>query len=427
MSQADRDRLVALKKAASGATTQRQAAEELALSERQVRRLLRKLRAGGDANILHALRDRRSNRKMDEETRQQAITILQAEVYRGFGPTLASEYLASQHRITVSKETVRQWMKEAGLWKAQKRRMADIRLWRPRRERYGELVQWDTSLHDWLEGRGELKYLILMIDDATSLVFARFVERDSTETNLWVLREYLQRHGRPLAFYTDKSAIFQVCARKDPHAFDGDPWPPTQLGRALGELSIERITAHSPQAKGRIERSFQTAQDRLVKGMRVAGVKTIEQANAYLQAEYLPHWNAHFAVPPACAEDAHRPLGTEHDLAAILCPVFERTVTGDYTIRFAGKTYQIPRADIRPGLRGSRVRIEQRDSGELAVRFGRYYLGIHPCAVAERLAAADPAPRLAKPAAERRKSDWMQRFYQSRMLRKPGSNANGAS
>ena len=162
-----------------------------------------------------------------------------------------------------------------------------MHVWRPRRSRCGELVQWDTSEHDWLEGRGEKLYLIAMIDDATSRLFARFVRHDSTEENMRLLWSYLEKFGRPVAFYTDKASLFRTAEKRkrDEPGVDKDPveMPPTQIGRGLRELGITWIAAHSPQAKGRVERNFETAQDRLVKGMRVAGVKTLEQANQYLE------------------------------------------------------------------------------------------------------------------------------------------------
>jgi transposase len=218
MSQTDRDRLVALRKAEDRKITQRQAAEELQLSERQVRRLLAKLRTEGDRAVIHGLRGRRSNRRIGEEKRQEVIGILQQEKYRGFGPTLASEYLEKKHRIGMSKETVRKWMREAGLWRARRERVEEIHQWRPRRERFGELVQWDTSEHDWLEGRGEKIYLIKMIDDATSRLFARFVRQDSTVENLAVLEQYLRLYGRPLEFYTDKAEYLPDHAEEEPRA-----------------------------------------------------------------------------------------------------------------------------------------------------------------------------------------------------------------
>ena len=411
MTQADRDRLVALKKAASGAITQRQAAEELQLSERQVRRLLRKLRRGGDQAILHGLRGRRSNRKTEEEVQRQAVTLLKQEVYRGFGPTLASEYLAHKHGIAVSKETVRKWMAAAGLWRARPRRVAEVHTWRARRDRFGELVQWDTSEHDWTEGRGEKMYLVSMIDDATSRVFARFVRHDSVEENMAVLEQYLRRYGRPLEFYTDKASIFYTTPKKN-HPVREEPLPPTQIGRALRELNIGWIAAHSPQAKGRIERSFNTAQDRLVKGMRVAGVKTIEQANAYLEAEYLPEWNARFAVVPACADDAHRSLRKQNRLEAILCRVEQRVVGNDYTVRLDGQTYQIARQDVRPRLCGARVRIERRQDGTLAVCFDNQYLQVQACEQVERVAQKTAAQSKRRTPRVARKSEWMKGFWE---------------
>jgi hypothetical protein len=172
MTQADRDRLVTLKKAKKKLITQREAAEELGLSVRQVKRLLRALKKRGDKAVIHGLRGKPSNQRIEEAVEREAVTILSAEVYRGFGPTLAAEYLGSKHGIQASKETVRQWMIGAKLWRAHEQKEKAVHMWRPRRSRYGELVQWDTSEHDWLEGRGEKLYLIAMIDDATSRLFA---------------------------------------------------------------------------------------------------------------------------------------------------------------------------------------------------------------------------------------------------------------
>ena len=410
MTQADRDRLVALKKALSRAITQRQAAEELKLSERQVRRLLARLRAGGDRAVLHGLRGRRSNRKIAEEEQQRAVAILKQDVYRGFGPTLAGEYLAKKHGIPVSKETARKWMTAAGLWRARPRRVVEVHTWRARRERFGELVQWDTSEHDWTEGRGQKMYLVSLIDDATSRVFARFVPHDSMEQNMAVLEQYLRRYGRPLEFYTDKASIFYTTPKKN-HPVREQPLPPTQIGRALRELNIGWIAAHSPQAKGRIERSFQTAQDRLVKGMRVAGVKTIEQANAYLENVYLPEWNARFAVVPACADDAHRPLRKQDGLEAILCRVEQRVVANDYTFQLDGETYQIACHDIRPRLRGARVRVQRRRDGVVAICFENQSVPVQACDRADKVPQKSaPRAQPSKPRAAR-KSQWMKGFW----------------
>ena len=194
-------------------------------------------------------------------------------------------------------------MIEGKLWRAKTEKVKRIHSWRPRRDRFGELVQWDTSEHDWLEGRGEKLYLIAMIDDATSRLFARFVRHDSTEENMRVLWRYLEKFDRPVRFYMDKASIFRTAEkrRRDEPGVDKDPveMPPTQIGRALQELGIVWSAAHSPQAKGRVERNFGTAQDRLVKGLRVAGVKTIEEANRYLEEDYLVWWEREMTVEPA--------------------------------------------------------------------------------------------------------------------------------
>src|SRR5713226_586125 len=385
MTQADRDRLVALKKAKKNLITQREAAEELKLSIRQVQRLLYGLKERGDKAVVHRLRGRASNRRIEESIEGEAVKILSAPVYEGFGPTLAAEYLGNKHGIEASKETVRQWMMRAKLWRGRKEKVKQVHTWRPRRSRFGELVQWDTSEHDWLEGRGEKLYLIAMIDDATSRLFARFVRHDSTEENMRLLQSYLEKYGRPLAFYTDKASIFQTAEKRkrDEPGVDKDAveMPPTQIGRALQELGITWIAAHSPQAKGRVERNFATAQDRLVKGMRVAGVKSLEEANRYLEEEYLVWWERELTVEPANADDAHHRLEKSHNLAASLSHVETRQVRNDYTLRFEGQLYQIERPAIVSGLRGAEVRVEKRLDGSLAVRFGERYLAVKPCAV----------------------------------------------
>ncbi len=412
MTQADRDRLVALKKAKKWLITQREAAEELKLSVRQVQRLLEGLRQRGDKAVVHGLRGRPSNRRIDEETEREAVKILSAPVYQGFGPTLASEYLRNKHGIQASKETARQWMIRGKLWRGKKEQVKHVHTWRPRRSRFGELVQWDTSEHDWLEGRGEKLYLIAMIDDATSRLFARFVRHDSTVENMKLLWEYVEKFGRPVAFYTDKASLFRnnEKRRRDEPGVDKDPaeMPPTQIGRALQELGIAWIAAHSPQAKGRVERNFGTAQDRLVKGMRVAGVTTLEQANKYLLNEYLVWWEQELTVEAANPDDAHRRLDKSHDLAASLSHVETRQVRPDYTLRWDGKLYQIERQAVRLGLRGAKVRIEQRLDGTLAVRFGERYLPVEECAVAGKPKA--PAKPANKRRISRRGSDWNKRF-----------------
>jgi hypothetical protein len=413
MTQKDRDRLVALQKAKKGLITQKEAAAEIGQSERHVRRLLKKLKGKGDAVVVHGLRGRRSNRKVDETVKQAAIKILSDKIYAGFGPTLASEYLGVHHGIEVSRETVRAWMAEGKLWRPKRQRIEKIHEWRQRRSRAGEMVQWDTSEHDWLEDRGPKLYLIGMIDDATSRIHARFVLHDSTEENMRLLWSYLEQNGRPVSFYTDKASLFQTAPKtpRDRQALppeEQDPLPPTQIGRALQELDIVWIPAHSPQAKGRVERSFQTAQDRLVKGMRVAGANTLEEANEYLEEKFIPWWNQTLTVVAATADDAHLPLAATHSLPASLSYVETRQVNNDYTIQFDNRIYLIARADIRTGLRGGTVRVEARLDGSLAVRFRDRYLTVTECLARPKVEAV---PKLRKPTAPRQKSQWMRNFH----------------
>src|SRR6202521_62316 len=294
MSQEERDRLDWLKRAGDKKMTQREVAERMGVSDRWVRKLLRRMKGEGDRVVVHGLRGRASNRKIAGKVQAQAIEIVKQPDWHDFGPTFACEQLAKRHGIELSDETLRRWMIEAGLWKSRGRRMEEVHCWRPRRSAFGELVQWDTSEHDWLEGRGEpVRYLVRLIDDATSWSWGRFVERDATPFNMAVLWEYLEKHGRMVDVYTDRHAMFAVTPRKgESQAERVAADRLTQIGRGLRELGIGWIAAHSPPAKGRVERSFRTDQDRLVKLLRLAQVATLEAANAFLENEYWPEWNA---------------------------------------------------------------------------------------------------------------------------------------
>jgi hypothetical protein len=214
MSQEERDWLEWLKRAQDGVVTQRQAAAKMGVSDRWVRKLLRRMEADGDGVVVHGLRGRSSNRQIDAQTQARAIVLLKQPEWHDFGPTFASEQLAKRHDIRVSRETVRGWMVAAGLWKAQSRKLGEAHFWRPRRSGYGELVQWDTSNHDWLEGRGEaVRYLVKWIDDATSRSGGSFVQHDGTRENMGVLWQYVACKGRMVDLYTDRAGIFTVALR----------------------------------------------------------------------------------------------------------------------------------------------------------------------------------------------------------------------
>jgi hypothetical protein len=340
------------------------------------------------------------------------MQALQHPDWHDFAPTFAAEQLAKQYGIGISDETLRQWMMEAGMWKPRARRVEQAHSWRPRRSGFGELVQWDTSEHDWLEGRGPVRYLVRMIDDATSWSWGRFVDRDSTPHNMGVLWEYLDKNGRMVDVYTDRDSMFAVPPRAgESQQQQRQADRLTQLGRALRELGIGSVLAYSPQAKGRIERSFLTAQDRLVKHLRLAKVSTLEEANTFLETEYWPEWNAHFARPVADFPNHHRALTEQLDLAAILCHVEERVIGNDYTFSFAGRRYQILRSQVQAGMRRQRVRVELRLDGELKARYQGRYVEIGECG--ERPIAVEPKQRqpVRKDHNVGGRSHWMQGFF----------------
>jgi hypothetical protein len=382
MSQRERDVLKVLHTVQSGKRTQAEAARLLGLCVRQVRRLQRKLDSGGDAALVHRLRGRPSNHRSDPALRSAVLTAYRQR-YADFGPTFASEKLTAEG-LAVGPQTLRRWLVAEGLW--QKRRRRDPhRSRRPRRACFGELVQMDASVHEWLEGRGESLVLISMIDDATNRTLARFYASGTTEAHLDLLGRWLRRYGRPVAVYTDRHSIFEPQDKGK-----ALPDAETQFGRALRQLGIELIRAHSPQAKGRIERSFGTAQDRWVKELRLAKVSCREGANALLD-KLLPAHNRRFGKAARESADAHQPLGPGHDLRTILSIQHERVVANDYTIRLDNRFYQLL-PPVYPGQRGGRVVVERRLDGSMAVRFQDHYLKFREIPAVAGLRGSAPEP-----------------------------------
>jgi len=412
MRQAERDELDWLKRAKDGSITQREAAERIGVTDRWVRKLLKRMAKQGDAVVVHGLRGRPSNRKLPAKTQRQALAIVKQPEWHDFGPTFAAEQLAKRHQIEVGKETLRRWMIEAGIWRSSSRVPSEVHGWRPRRSGFGELVQWDTSEHDWLEGRGPVRYLVRMIDDATSWSWGRFVESDATPQNMGVLWEYLEKNGRMVDVYTDRDSMFAVPPRPgESKEKQREADRLTQLGRALRELGIGSILAYSPHAKGRIERSFLTAQDRLVKHLRLAKISSLESANMFLETEYWPEWNAHFARPVADFPDHHRALTAQQDLAAILCHVDERVIGNDYTFSFAGRRYQILRSQVQAGMRRRRLRVELRLDGELKARYEGRYVEIGECSMRPIVAESKATQPVRKDHNAGGKSHWMKGFF----------------
>lgn len=413
MSQQERDWLEWLKRAQDGVITQRQAAEKMGVTDRWVRRLLVQMEVVGDRVVVHGLRGRASNRRISEDLHARALEILKEPEWHDFGPTFASEQLDKRHGIDVSKETVRGWMMGAGLWKSQSRKVKKVHCWRPRRSCYGELVQWDTSDHDWLEGRGErVRHLVRLIDDATSRSWGRFVQHDGTRENMGVLWEYVERNGRMVDVYTDRDSMFAVAVRpgeSEQARREADRL--TQIGRALREMGIGWIAAYSPQAKGRVERSFETDQDRLVKELRLAKVTTMQAANRFLEKEYWPEWNERFARSLEGVVDLHRPVTPQLDLASALSHVEQRVIRNDYTFSFAGKSYQIARKDVKAGMKGQRLRVELHLDGELRTRYEGQYVELGECGVRAPDKPVPPGKPVCKDHNADGKSRWMEGFF----------------
>jgi transposase len=351
MSDIELERLEVLQAIEDKRCSRAEGAVRLGLSLRQLKRLLRVFRDRGAAGLVSRRRGRPSNRRIDDAERSHFVGIVSA-CYADFAPTLAAEYLRAEHGFSRSTETLRSWMSEAGLWRARRAKSARAHPPRLRRPRVGELVQIDGSPHDWLEGRGPRMCLIGFIDDATSrLMLARFFKVESTHAYLECLSAYVERHGVPAACYSDRHSIFTKHDPEDPS--------PTQFERALGQLGIESIQATSPQAKGRIERVFQTLQDRLVKALRLAGVSDMAAANEFLTG-YLETHNPRFAKAPAEAQDAHQPWEKGAVALSRICASrFERTLSKDLVVTFKGQRYiiQTEAGSPRYALRGKKIEV----------------------------------------------------------------------
>ncbi len=344
---------------------QRQAAERLGLSVRQVKRLVARYRERGPSGLVSGHRGKRSNNALTESVRREALALVR-ERYVDFGPTFACEKLVEAHGLRLSAETLRQWMMSDGLWCAKARRAVRVHPSRPRRECFGDLVQIDGSPHDWFEGRAPRCTLIVFIDDATSrLIACRFAAAETTEAYMETTRAHLVAYGRPVAYYSDRYGVFRVNKK-------GKEDELTQFSRSLKTLDIEAIHAHSPQAKGRVERANQTLQDRLVKEMRLRGISDMAAGNVYLPA-FMVDFNRRFAVAPRNPVDAHREvLHDAAELDLILCEHHERKLTKNLTIRFECCEYQVMGRGKGYRLRGATVTVCKAFDGSVTVlREGR--------------------------------------------------------
>lgn len=341
------------------------AGELLGISDRQVRTLLGRVREEGAKGLVHRSRGRESPRKMAEALEDRIGEIIRSR-YPDFSPLLASEKLRERHRIEVSREKVRQVMMAKGLWKRRRFRK-EAHFWRERRHHLGEMVQMDGSHHDWLEGRGPWMVLMGYVDDATGRFWGRFYDHEGVYPAMDSLKRYTELYGLPLAIYLDKHSTYKTTRQADTdELLKEKQQAETQFERGLGELGIRVIHAHSPQAKGRVERSFRTLQDRLVKEMRLAGIKTLEEANRFLE-RWLSVYNQRFAREALEAGDLHRSLPKSVVLDDVLCIKGFRTVNEGYLVKWRGRTFVLQKPSLT--LRRQKLVVLERFDGRLVLRF----------------------------------------------------------
>jgi transposase len=358
MSQQEVLRLQVIEKLKSGVFGQSEASKILKISCRQIRRLLKTYKRQGAKSLISKKRGKPSNNRIGEETRQNVLALIK-EKYIDFGPTFLGEKLLEKHNIAISKETLRQLMISENIWKTKRRKKARIHQMRERRSCFGELIQIDGSPHDWFEGRGEKCCLLVFIDDATSkLVNLRFEEAETTAGYFRAAKEYVIRHGLPMAFYSDKHNIFRVNMPGCEEI--------TQFGRAAEELGIEIICANSAQAKGRVERANQTLQDRLIKEMRLRGISDIKAANAYVP-EFIECHDKKFAVEPKSSVDAHVKLNGDEDLDLIFCFKEDRKLSKNLELSYYNTIYQIKIENSGYRLRHAKVKVCEDLEGKITI------------------------------------------------------------
>lgn len=362
MSRTEIDRLHVLRDVIGERISAREAAQLMRVTPRQVFRLLKLYRADGPSALLSKRRGKPSNRSYPALVRTEALALIRAN-YADFGPTLAAEKLAERHGLHLGVETVRRWMLAEGLWKDRRQRLKPVHQPRHRRDCVGELIQIDGSEHWWFEDRGPQCTLLVFIDDATSrLMHLRFVETESTFDYFIAARAYLQRYGKPVAFYSDKHATFRV---NKTGATGGNGM--TQFGRALHDLNIDIICANTSQAKGRVERANLTLQDRLVKELRLAGISTMEAGNAFLPA-FMDDYNRRFAKLPFSDKDLHRPLSEDDDLDDIFAWKEDRTVSNSLTLQYDKVLFILEPNEITRPLARQRVTIYDYPDGRFAIK-----------------------------------------------------------
>ena len=363
MSRKERKRLELLSRVKRKELTLVKAAELAGLSYRQAKRIYRRYREESDAGLVHRLRGRPSNRGNDPLLREQALAWYR-DRYHDFGPKLAAEYLEREHELLVGVETLRQWLIVAGLWQV-KRKRAEHRRWRERKEHRGEMLQMDGSHHDWFEGRRPWACLMVMIDEATNFTYARFFEAETTVAAMSTFGRYVEQQGLPQSLYVDHASIYEPTRDATAEEELAETGPLTQFGRAMQELNVKLMLAHSPQAKGRVERRNAVFQDRLVKALRLAGISDLEAANRYLEETFLPELNRQFNVQPKRKADVHQRVSRGVQLGQVLSFQETRVVQNDWTLAWRHRRFQLTEANQKLALVRQRVLVCERLDGTI--------------------------------------------------------------
>ena len=361
MTQEELKRLHVIRKALDKDITQLEAAEIIGIGLRQAQRIVKAVRTEGDEGVIHKSRGQPSNRALPDKIKDRSLKLYKAK-YHDFGPTLGSEKLFEIDKIRINDETLRLWLLEAGI-PYKKRKGRPHRQWRQRKACFGEMIQMDGSHHDWFEGRGPECVLMGYIDDATGTPFARFYPYEGTLPAMDSFKRYIAKFGLPVSIYLDKHPTYKSTRKQTVEDELNNTEPLSQFSRAVKELGVDVIYADSPQAKGRVERLFNTFQNRLIKEMRLKGIKSTEEGNRFLK-HYLPIYAKRFSVVPVHDTDLHRPIPQGADLNASFCVKTIRVLRNDFTVAHNGKLYQ-----VKDNVNAEKVTVEERANGSVHISY----------------------------------------------------------
>lgn len=372
LSKKEIDRLATIHRVIDKRLTQIAAAEILHLTDRQIRRILKKVKTGGDKAVAHGNRGKASSKKMPAVMENRILSIVEKEYY-DFGPLLASEKLLERNKIHVSREKLRQLMISRDIWHPNVKSRAQIHQWRERKSFYGELIQMDGSQHDWLEGRASKMTLMAYIDDATNKVFARFYEYEGVFSAMDSFKRYINKFGLPCCVYFDRHSTYKTTRQPSLEEELKGEFAKTQFARALSELGVNRIYARSPQAKGRIERTFETLQDRLIKEMRLAKISNIDAANNFIET-YLDKFNTRFSLAPLKKSNLHKSNPQNFALDEIFCIKEHRTIANNYSFQLKNRLFIISKPSIT--MKKQRICVMKMFDGRILAKLKNKYLEI---------------------------------------------------